>query len=280
MSCRLILNADDFGWSEGANAAVADLYDRGIVTSTSLMVGGPAAAGAVGILRARPGLAVGLHLSLVDAVAVLPPAELPALVDADGRFPRDPVRMGLKYTLLPAARKQMRREAEAQFEAFAALGLPLSHVDTHVHMALTPAVFHTALQLARKYDAGGFRVPLDDFGLYRQLDSVDADRQKGMARAFRLLCKGRYAAVRAAGLRCPDRCFGFFRSGRLDREYLCRLVEKLPEGEFELHCHPDLATPEGEREYAALASDQVRDALRDRGLTLCTYASLAAPAIQ
>lgn len=280
MPCRLILNADDFGWSEGANAAVAELYDRGVVTSTSLMVGGPAAADAVRILRSRSGLAVGLHLALVDAVALLPLREIPALVDDHGRFPRDPVRMGLRYTFSRAARHQMRREAEAQFKAFAALGFPLSHVDTHVHMALTPTVFQTALRLACEHGARGFRVPLDDFALYRQLDPVDADRQKEMARAFRLLCKGRRATAEARGLRCVERCYGFFRSGRLDTGYLCRLIESLPEGDFELHCHPDLSTPEGEREYQALASREVGDALRARGVTLCTYASLAARAIQ
>lgn len=280
MSRRLILNADDFGWSEGVNAAVAELYDRGVVTSTSLMVGGPAAAGAVEGLRTRPGLAVGLHLALVDALAVLPPAEIPALVGPDGRFPRGPIRMGLRYTFLPPARKQMEREAEAQFAAFAALGLPLSHVDTHVHMALTPAVFHTVLRLARQHGAAGFRVPLDDFALYRQLDPADADRQKGMAVAFRSLCRGRRAAAQAVGLRCTEYCYGFFRSGRLDREYLCRLIARMPDGDFELHCHPDRSTPEGEREYQALASNEFRAALRARGVTLCTYASLAARAIQ
>lgn len=280
MPCRLILNADDFGWSEGVNSAVARLYDAGIVTSTSLMVGGPAAAGAVEVLRSRPGLAAGLHLSLVDAVAVLPRERIPALVAADGSFPRDPVRMGLRYTLHPAARAQMRLEAQAQFELFSSLRIPLSHVDTHVHMALTPVVFRTAIRLAREHGAIGFRVPLDDFALYRQLDPDDADRQKEMARRFRLLCRGRRSAVEAAGMRCAQFCYGFFRSGRLDRDYLCRLIENMPDGDHELHCHPSLATPEGKREYDALASEQVRSALRSRGAALCTYASLATPAIQ
>src|SRR5260221_13570355 len=62
---RLIVNADDFGMSESVNAAVLEAYDRGILTSCSLMAGEPAAADAGRAARARPGLAVGLHPTTV-----------------------------------------------------------------------------------------------------------------------------------------------------------------------------------------------------------------------
>ena len=60
----LIVNADDFGMSAGINRGIAEAHERGIVTSTSLMVRWPAAKDAAVYARARPALGVGLHLDL------------------------------------------------------------------------------------------------------------------------------------------------------------------------------------------------------------------------
>lgn len=60
----LIVNADDFGLSDGANRGIVDAHERGIVTSTSLMVRQSAAPQAAALARGLPALAVGLHLDL------------------------------------------------------------------------------------------------------------------------------------------------------------------------------------------------------------------------
>ena len=59
-------------------------------------------------------------------------------------------------------------------------------------------------------------------------------------------------------------------------EYLRRLVEELPDGDYELHCHPDADTERGVAELAALASPEFSRALRSRGVGLTTYPHLAA----
>src|SRR5436309_12655197 len=79
---RLIVNADDFGLSESVNAAVLESHDRGILTSCSIMVAEPAATAAVAAARARPELAVGLHVVVVGGHTVLPASALPRLVTA------------------------------------------------------------------------------------------------------------------------------------------------------------------------------------------------------
>ena len=60
----LIVNADDFGYTEGVNRGILDAHDEGIVTSASLMVERPAAAEAAAHARERPGFGVGLHVEL------------------------------------------------------------------------------------------------------------------------------------------------------------------------------------------------------------------------
>lgn len=60
----LIVNADDFGLSEGTNRGIIESHERGILTSTSLMVRQPAAASAAAYAKANPALAIGLHIDL------------------------------------------------------------------------------------------------------------------------------------------------------------------------------------------------------------------------
>ncbi|MCC2669941.1 MAG: YdjC family protein [Armatimonadetes bacterium] len=274
MPCRLIINADDFGWSSGTNEAIADLYDAGVLTSTSLMVGGAAAAEAVELARARPGLAVGLHLALTVAPALLTRQEVPLLVDADGWLPRDWLAASIRYSLLPTWRRQMRREAAAQFAEFSRLGLPWSHVDTHLHLGLTPVVFHVVLELAARYGVRALRIPEDDFELAREGDSTSSRRQRLEARVLAGLCRRQRARLAESSHLVTRRCYGYFRSGQLSEGYLCRLAERMPDGDFELHCHPDSATDSGVAEWKALRSPAFRQAIERRGIELITYFSL------
>lgn len=102
---QVILNADDFGRSAAINAAVMQSHREGVLTSASLMVAGDAVEEAVALARETPTLAIGLHVVVVAGRAVLPPNEIPHLVDGRGWFPRDPVRTGLRYFLRDRARR-------------------------------------------------------------------------------------------------------------------------------------------------------------------------------
>ncbi len=284
--CRLIINADDFGWSPGVNRAVAELYDAGAITSASLMVSGPAVAEAVELARARPGLAVGLHVSVADAPTVLPREQVRLIIDERGWTHRDPVMAGLRYTVHPAARGQMEREVAAQFARFDSHGLEWSHVDTHIHMGLTPAVESAALAESRRYPVTGWRVPEDDWRAYRRYDPADAHKKWLHGRWFSHQSRTQRVRVRsiASGsgrpLTTTDRCYGFFRSGRLDVEYLIHLVQNLPDGDLELHCHPDIQTEQGRRELNALLHPRMRQECLKRGVEQVTYRQLADAASQ
>lgn len=271
MSCRLIINVDDYGWSEGVNEAVCRLHDDGLVTSASLMVAGGALEDGLRRLESRPELGVGLHVAVVAAPSLLPHSKVPHITDSEGQLSSKHESTGFRYTFHPAARRELRAEVEAQFAAFAKLGIPWSHVDSHRHFHLTPVVFNLMLDHARRHRPAGFRVPEDDWELYRRMDADDARKQAGLARVFAFLCAGQRRIIEREGFVAPQRCFGLFRTGRLDAPYLERLIEELPEGLAELHCHPDLSTDAGRAEYEALSAPEVRRALEKRGVKLVGY---------
>ncbi len=87
---RVVVTADDFGLAREVNEAVEAAHTGGILTAASLMVAGPAAADAVARARRLPRLRVGLHLVLVEGRPVLPPEQLPDLVDATRTLPQRP----------------------------------------------------------------------------------------------------------------------------------------------------------------------------------------------
>src|SRR5215470_4509625 len=167
---RLVVNADDFGMSEEVNQAIIRAFKEGVLTSCSLMVTGKAFDQAVRLAKENPGLAVGIHLVTVMGRAALPQSEIPSLVDQEGNFSNNPTLAGLKYYFSSHARKELRKELAAQFERFASTGLPLSHIDGHLHLHVHPVIFNAALELGAKYGARRMRVPVEERRLALEFD--------------------------------------------------------------------------------------------------------------
>jgi len=277
---KLIVNADDFGASPAVNAAVALAHREGILTSASLMITAPAAAEAVAIARAHPRLAIGLHLALADARPALSAPAIPQLVGDDGRLERDPLRAGLRYAASAAAREALRREIGAQFAAFVATGLPLSHVDGHHHLHIHPAALPVAAGLAARHGANGVRLPCEG------LRALHGGAPRAIAEALALgALAGLWRGVlRREGLAWAAESHGALRSGSMHEEYVLELLGELHGGSsVELYFHP--STKPGERaeprgpnpgDLASLVSPAVRRAVEGGGFELVTYAALRA----
>jgi chitin disaccharide deacetylase len=162
---RLIVNADDFGQSHSINQAVIRAHREGILTSASLMVNGPAAEEAIALARQHPTLGVGLHLTLICGTSSLPPGAVPNLVDSQARFSSHPVATGFHYFTRPQLRNELRRELAAQFKRFHATGLPLDHVNGHLHFHLHPTVFQLLMEQAGEWKIRHLRLTRDPLGL-------------------------------------------------------------------------------------------------------------------
>ena len=155
----LIITADDFGLHESVNQAVERAHREGVLSAASLMVAAPAAADAIARAHALPSLRVGLHLVLADGQSILPHAAIPDLVDAKGRFGDRMARDGVRFFFLPWVRRQLAAEIRAQFEAFAANGLPLDHVNTHKHFHLHPTLLRLIIDIGRPFGLRAIRWP-------------------------------------------------------------------------------------------------------------------------
>jgi hopanoid biosynthesis associated protein HpnK len=277
---RLIVTADDFGVAPAVNEAVERAHRQGVLTAASLMVGAPAAAAAVALAKALPSLRVGLHLVLVEGRPVLPPERVDLLVDADGRFRTDMAAAGARMFFDPRARRQLAAEIAAQFEAFAATGLPLDHVNAHKHFHLHPTIGGLMLKIGARFGLAAARVPVEPRAVIRAIEPRPSDPLDPVIDAVGALARARF---RAAGVFVPDHVFGLAWSGNVTAPRLLALMEALPPGLSEIYLHPGLdggfegAAP-GYRyaeELAALIDTEVIASVARRAITLGGFVDFA-----
>jgi hopanoid biosynthesis associated protein HpnK len=185
-------------------------------------VSAPAAADAVERARRLPSLRVGLHLVLADGRPTLAPADIPALVGPDGRFGDAMVRDGFRFFFLPAVRADLAREIRAQFEAFAATGLPLDHVNAHKHFHVHPTVLSMVIAIGREFGMRAIRLPFEA-------------RSPWWLAPWIALMRARLAR---AGIAHNDYVVGIERTGAMDETAVLQALARLPAGVGELYCHP------------------------------------------
>jgi chitin disaccharide deacetylase len=162
MPFRLILNADDFGLTPGINRAIVELYQAGALTSTSLMATGSAFADAAALSRANPRLGVGCHLVFVDGMPLSHPESIPSLLGADGKCFRpsiyDFAQAVLRNTIKPA---ELALETAAQIQKIQRAGIDVTHIDSHKHTHLFPAIAKTVLHIAQRCGVRAVRYPFE-----------------------------------------------------------------------------------------------------------------------
>ncbi|MBD2448245.1 hopanoid biosynthesis-associated protein HpnK [Nostoc sp. FACHB-152] len=280
-----IINGDDFGFSRGVNQAIIKAHKQGILTSTSFMVTGDAAEEAIALAQKHPDLAVGLHLVLVCGRSVLPPEQIPHLVDSQGNFPNSSFLAGLRYQFQSAARAELRQEIRAQLIKFQASGLPLSHVDGHLHLHVHPVVLQILVELAPEFDIRFIRLPSEELGKTLKLTRQDLLTKLIWSGVFTQLRRYGETLLTSHGINFTDKVYGLLQTGNVTEKYLLGLIPQIGSNLVEIYCHPaDVQVGEalngppgsGKAELAALLSHQVRKLLIANNFELTNYQKLDA----
>lgn len=235
---RLIVNADDFGLTAGVNEAILHLHQRGRLTSATLMAHAAASDEAMRLALATPTLGVGCHVVLVDGQPILNPNQLPTLVDQRtgrfrttlGRFVRDLLQGKID-------RDEIVAEATAQIEYLRALGLRLSHVDTHKHTHIFSAVRRPLLLAARNNGITAIRNPFEPSWSLSATAAAPFLRRIQVHILNRMRVRFR-SDVANAGLSTTDGAVGVLATGTLDTSTLNSLLNAMPDGCWELVTHP------------------------------------------
>jgi hopanoid biosynthesis associated protein HpnK len=281
----VIFTADDFGLADALNGAVVLAHRRGLLSCASLMAAGPRTEAALGLARDLPDLCLGVHLTLIQGRATLPPAAVPLLADSRGFFPNDPVAAGWRYFWQPRLLPEIRRELAAQIEVVLKAGLPVWHLNGHLNLHLHPRIFPVVAALAREYHIPAVRLAREDWRTTLALAPDGPVPKVVQGLIFKLLCRRAGSIARAAGLIYNDHLFGLTNDGRMTETYLTALVPRLEPGVTEIYCHPGLyADPELRRwapryrrqeELAALMSPHLKATLAAARVRLTDFRELS-----
>jgi chitin disaccharide deacetylase len=285
---RLIINADDFGLTRGVNRAIVDAHRNGVVTSATLMANGSAFAEAAHA-AATTQLSVGCHLVVVDGDPILPAAQLPSLTGSDGHFPVNLSAIAAKALTGKLDAAEIEAEAVAQIRRLQSAGITATHIDTHKHTHMFPAVLRPLLRAARICGVRAIRNPfvpphaVPSWSLFRSLRLL---RRSAGVVALRRFTPTFNRLVAEAGLLTPDGCFGVVVTGSLDDRFFQHIAAAIPDGTWELVCHPGYVDADleqvrtrlrqsREKELAVLTSPEARSILAGCGVQLISYRDLA-----
>ena len=276
MSLRLIINADDYGRSPDISRGIRHAHLHGIVTSSTCMMNMPSVADDIKIAQQEtPNLGLGVHLVLTAGKPLLPPTEVPTLIGANGYFLKQTALIKQATRLNPA---EARAEWRAQIEAFiAAAGKGPTHLDSHHHSSFfTPALLQNMLELAGEYGLA-VRLPLA-----HGVDGAAAGLPEELAAAMTEFAPQILEKLQP---RSPDALFtSFYDENATRAEFLHILSHLLPNGSFEIMCHPGYVDAAFAREsgYAyqrqteleILTDPSLRQELEKRGIQLISFAKL------
>ncbi len=288
---RLIVNADDFGLTEGINRGIVEAHQRGILTSATLLVNGIAFESAAELALRSPQLGVGIHVNLTDGRPISDPSRVSSLVNQGGHFFGGPVDLGRRILFGRVRLAEVERELSAQIEKVRGAGIAVTHLDGHKHVHMLPGIFPIVVRLARQHGIRGVRWAVEwPAGLGRLLRrnggaAVTIIKQRLQARALALASLTLREYLPRTGLACSMYFHGITQTGFLDRAELEAVLWNLPEGDNELMCHPGYAdaalretrtrlVAERERELEALTRPEVRNLVAALDIQLINYRGL------
>jgi hopanoid biosynthesis associated protein HpnK len=288
---NLIVNADDFGLTEGVNQAIIDGHRNGIITSTTLMANGMAFEQAVTASAANPALGVGVHLNLTQGRPICTASQIPSIVTPEGFHYPTPEVLARRILTRKVDLGHIEAELRNQIQKIVSAGVHVTHLDGHKHIHLLPPIFDVVLRLAREFGIQCVRCPIEPAtSALGPLQSGRRGRlrmakQYLLARALSSLAGWQREKVARAGLHCPDHFYGLSQTGFLDRELLERMILEVPAGTSEIMCHPGYMDDallqtrtrlrtQRETELQALTEPRIRQLVNDLQINLISYGGL------
>jgi len=282
---KLIVNADDFGLTEGINLGIIECFTKGIVTSATLMVNMPGYEHAVNLAKKNQGLGVGIHLNLLKGKPVQLSYLVPTLVNRSGSFltmPKFLSRLLCGRIYLAEVEVELRAQIEKMIDS----GLRISHIDSHRHIHIFPPIMKCVLKLCKEYNISKMRFPLSNSFRSRSTMFYSFSSHPGVEMKeiiVNCLSKVSKTSIQRNGIICPDFYFDFIhveKENLLRFEHFCKAMQ---EGAAEMVCHPGYMTEkidgvEGigsdrEKQLEILTDCRVIEMLRKYQIYLTNYDS-------
>lgn len=229
-SKKLIINADDFGYSDHTVKLTIECFGAGVLSGATLMPNMLAFDKAAAFALKHPEFCYGLHLCLTDEHPISNPADIPTLVDSHGDFwvTREFVKRSFTGRI---SVQDICREISAQLAHIKQAGLDITHIDTHGHVHKIPVVFLALKKVLRK----------SEFTTIRRMQNLFYHKPGQLAQSYNNMAN---IFIKKLG-KTTD--YFLMVTGTLseqDDDWLQFSIDHLPEGTTEIGIHPGLDEPQ------------------------------------
>jgi len=215
---------------------------------------------------------------------VVEPRKVKSLLhpSADSHFHEGIGKFGALALLGRFAPDEIEAEAVAQIRKIQSAGIVVTHLDSHKHTHLFPQVLQPLLRAAKACGIRAIRNPFERLQGSQLAASprmwkrwIEVGVLRSFAKQFREL-------VQQTGIFTPDGTLAIVATGTLNEHLLRLMIDNLPEGTWELVCHPgyndaDLQAVRTrlraarEEELRILTAPSTRDLLKANGVELTSF---------
>lgn len=233
-------------------------------------------------------LSIGCHIVLIDGEPVLDATQLPSLTSSRSGELRfgDNLKSFIARALTGRINEdEIEAETTAQIRKLQSAGIKVSHVDSHKHTHLFPAVLRPVLRAAHTC---GIRAIRNPFGPRKPLKSSELLRRPNLwtryaeVQILRNLARKFRQTAQRQGFITPNGTLGIEVTGSLDKTLFRAIAEIIPEGTWEFVCHPgyndaDLKSAHTrlresrETELRILTLPEAREMFSSWGIDLISY---------
>jgi predicted glycoside hydrolase/deacetylase ChbG (UPF0249 family) len=180
------------------------------------------------------------------------------------------------------AKKQIIAEAAAQISKIQDSGITVTHFDSHKHTHVLPQVLGGLVEAAKAHRIPAVRNPFEAIRFSFLRSNTGLTSKLIGVKLLNAFAPHFHRVVKEAGLFASDGCIGIVTTGFLTQELLEQMIAALPDGTWELVCHPgyndaqlDSITTRlrqsREDELRILTSQRTRETLANHGIQMISY---------
>lgn len=265
---KIIINADDFGYSKENNEAIKEGFNAGVITSTSIIPNADFFDDTItNVLPNISSIDIGIHLNIIEGKSL---TNQSMLCDKDGYFNNNYLELILK-SKNKEFQKQIETEFRAQIEKVKK-HCNITHLDSHVHTHAIPAIFDTTIQLAEEFNIKYVRTQMEK--PYIVLNK--SFNLKFMVNILKNLLLNIFSYINKRKFKNTNDFFiGVLYTGFMDEETIIKGLKKIKKenSTTEIIFHPtkDKNKTENHREFLITQNQNFKEELKNLGYTLVKH---------
>lgn len=275
---RIIVTADDYGMCNEVDRAIDAGIENGFITTTNVMLNMESLDNARTLRERFPSISVGVHWNVTTGRPILPPEEIPSLVDGDGVF-WSIGEFKNRFSKGKISEDELERELEAQYALFTEACGDADYWNTHENSALHTKAFRVFARVAKRHGVDATRTFQRVYYDKVNLGFKRAAREFLVKNFFEIW----FAKIRREFKMPSGRVVSFHKISKTEGSVLLDAIKRDGRDLIEIVVHPATTaesayfgniSDERVKEYEFVASATVKQSYTDAGIEFVSFGEL------